>query len=1112
MMTTTKKKLKIVFQDSDLASEFCQCVSLLEPEASAKAKGKGNPETPVSLPAGFIVPSGGSSGREDRGYDRASPPYGSGSGSGPDSGARIWDVVFRCLAGSRRKKSGRVSVTTHDGSYVLRALRLGRIDRIRRNLNIGDGDDNGSLSSSDESEDDGSEPPFGEKGDKGASVPNDLRHWKVTDEFPLNNLSVVLRWDGVSVDIFKKVGMMTTTEKKLKIIFQDSDLASEFCQCVSSPKSSFLTDWARTLSGVPSPDKVLEEGRDDVQVLVDIVSCWDLPEPGSVSSSVNTSKFGANKRYIIARIGGVEVHRTKPLSGIYENLIFTVKTDSLFLLSLPPIALFSEILERDERNENEEDEGLTLEVMETNAFRRDDSLGGAKVLLETLYKSKGERIEYDLKLSATKRGHWNENVGTIVLRCRRATQRDRDVLSALREGHSISVDDGTGGRVPGVRKQAKFNLRRTSKNVHDNQGNKVKKYRVRPKPDPRQKRATKWLTDAQIQEGAMKASNRWLETGTGNLGRVFLEVIGCDGLPVSDFFQQTDALVCVVFEDSAVMTDVIFNCPSPRWLPWSKRAFIFRRFDSRSQIFLSVSDYDVGKDVHNNIIGRAVIDLLSLRPATEYLLHYNLFDNSEVIGEKKRRDSVTVRIFIEVQDERRLVLSALVPPSSIFVATKKQKDFRVIHYACSGKEGNSNEFDMKLINAYIEELMGYCHFVVYYIREGFINVLLWRGHFPLRIPVPKCKSGQDDARVRWWTLCLLPLHSVAAFVSGVVLVERPHFLPSFVIALIAWVLTASLEFRDKDPSPWRGNKPFYEVAWNLVTNKPLPSPPIAANENKEESELFRRNWKNRYSMFEMESKIKYQKSLKLKEDYLKEFNLVGRADISGSTESEGMQGPFRQLKLLWCQVLEVLETILFWVRFIRNVVLWEQYYLAFFACISCYVLAVLFLFVPFKFLIYWCMRILIWIFLGPWMKIVDFFWDSKIKPAIEIMRKEAVEQGFESSIKLRRIKKENATKEKEFKQLMFGRYITKVPIIKAEKHHQFPLPHSTARPIKKPEQHTREAMKNSKRVLGQYLVGELIPHQFTDTLSSPADEKTFELKVKEGDDYKPPSEFDPLLS
>lgn len=121
---------------------------------------------------------------------------------------------------------------------------------------------------------------------------------------------------------------------------------------------------------------------------------------------------------------------------------------------------------------------------------------------------------------------------------------------------------------------------------------------MRPHPDPSRPEATLWMTHDEIEGETLKESRNWVDAGSGAHGRIFVEILGCDKLPNMDVGgfagNKTDAFVSLVFEDIYVRTDVIDDCLSPRWPPWSQRAFVFHILHSSSQLFLGVFDYDAG--------------------------------------------------------------------------------------------------------------------------------------------------------------------------------------------------------------------------------------------------------------------------------------------------------------------------------------------------------------------------------------------------------------------------------------------------------------------------------------------------------------------------------------
>ncbi len=228
-------------------------------------------------------------------------------------------------------------------------------------------------------------------------------------------------------------------------------------------------------------------------------------------------------------------------------------------------------------------------------------------------------------------------------------------------------------------------------------------YKIRPGPDPLRPDETTWMTHDEILHESRKPSHNWIDAGSGTLGRLFVEVIGCDDLPQLDVGgfagNFTDAFVSLVFEDAVCQTDVIADCLNPRWMPWSQRAFIFHVFHSSSQLFIGVFDNDAGMnpaDDHDPI-GRVSVDVSNLRRDTIYDLKYNLYSSAKM-SSRKPKGSITIRLRLEIFDERKVLLSNLEPPPYLFVNTKARRDFRVLRYTCVGKF-DTERYNIKVINA-----------------------------------------------------------------------------------------------------------------------------------------------------------------------------------------------------------------------------------------------------------------------------------------------------------------------------------------------------------------------------------------------------------------------------
>ena len=155
-------------------------------------------------------------------------------------------------------------------------------------------------------------------------------------------------------------------------------------------------------------------------------------------------------------------------------------------------------------------------------------------------------------------------------------------------------------------------------------------FKTQPNADPDRLEETAWLTHDELQNEALGPSTTWIEAGYGSLGKVFVELICCENLINLDLGlnDSTDSFAAIVFEDSMVTTDIIYDCLNPRWMPWSRRAFAFNIYHPSSMLFLGVFDHD--EMGNHDPIGRLVINTSKFHSNTTYLLHYHLRHHENV--------------------------------------------------------------------------------------------------------------------------------------------------------------------------------------------------------------------------------------------------------------------------------------------------------------------------------------------------------------------------------------------------------------------------------------------------------------------------------------------------
>lgn len=237
--------------------------------------------------------------------------------------------------------------------------------------------------------------------------------------------------------------------------------------------------------------------------------------------------------------------------------------------------------------------------------------------------------------------------------------------------------------------------------------------RVKPEPDPERPNETKWMTSEEIDAESEKPSKKWIEVGSGQLGTLFVEIIACDGLPNMDTAAlgggKTDAFASLVYEDCIVNTEVINDVLSPRWMPWTQRAFIFHITHPSSQLMVGVFDYDSPTPMaEHDAIGRAAIDITNFRPGTEYTLYYDLF-TSAIVKKRKSKGQIKLRIRIEIPDGRKCILAAVKPPPENYVNVATSRDYRVATFVCEGKvRGACKSFGATIILAAHSSIVHIC--------------------------------------------------------------------------------------------------------------------------------------------------------------------------------------------------------------------------------------------------------------------------------------------------------------------------------------------------------------------------------------------------------------------
>jgi len=126
----------------------------------------------------------------------------------------------------------------------------------------------------------------------------------------------------------------------------------------------------------------------------------------------------------------------------------------------------------------------------------------------------------------------------------------------------------------------------------------------------------------------------------------------------------------------------------------------------------------------------------------------------------------------------------------------------------------------------------------------------------------------------------------------------------------------------------------------------------------------------------------------------------------------------------------------------------------------------------------WALRLGVWVFLGPWMKVVDIFYMKKDQTTEEARkaqeaRMKARLNALLASARNTQIRKEELVKLKDMKKYMFGQYLAVLPKFKQQRYFDFPLSPSCAYAHSAGETYDIACRKS-----GQHLTGDMIPRRY----------------------------------
>lgn len=788
--------------------------------------------------------------------------------------------------------------------------------------------------------------------------------------------------------------------------------------------------------------------------------------------------------FCVVKYDGKRIHKTKPSEELGCDPIWTPHSSkSLFLLRTTAKEMSRSIMNISVYTKKESSLPSMLTTV-TNVFM------GQVHIDSMIIRSHCAEERFELNIE-DELGEQTSNLGTLALRYRVATPSDIEILSMLnRESapplHTELVGDMITNSTSRPTEKALnlFHNRPTrpvatlvtekdEKEIAQNSflqsvgyifteqtatcpETGQTKVRVKPYPDPDRSEKTKFLRPHDLNVETRLPSSKWTEAGSGSIGKLFVEILSCDDLPNLDSGGEiignfTDSFCTLVYEDTCAMTDVIDDELSPRWMPWTNRAFAFNVMHPASILYLGVFDFDV-LGTHDPI-GRVAVNVCNLQRDTIHTITYNLYPSSNVT-ERKAAGTITIRVRLEWFDPRAALLATLKPRPNMHVNVSKEKSFTVVRYTCYGEHDNMEKFDMTLMRSYINEIFVYKAAVSYALSDTFTSLILWKGQVEI------CSV-------------MLPLHSLILFISSTRLVEKPQLIVPYSLLGIAWMMLANLTIVRQHPSPWQSRLSFFDYLNILRTGKSsIPVKAIREYEGAEAAKAYELAWEKRV---EKDRKIAEKKA-----ELLQEINNIGDVNIHTEVSNQAFipvdllnrLGRYQGIVGRMCRKF----------RFVKIILTWEESIVSFLVTATFLSAGLVALLLPWGFILTWAGRIIAWGFLGPHMKLVDLFLranekkDGKLKNLIK---------NFDMQSNNARLSREEALKVKDMKEVAFGTYSVQVPSFNLSRHYDRPLPQSSSRVYRKapPCRNVRNNLRVSMAGLGrqdmlipgQQLYGAMIP-------------------------------------
>ena len=279
------------------------------------------------------------------------------------------------------------------------------------------------------------------------------------------------------------------------------------------------------------------------------------------------------------------------------------------------------------------------------------------------------------------------------------------------------------------------------------------------------------------------------------------------------------------------------------------------------------------------------------------------------------------------------------------------------------------------------------------------------------------------------TPLLFPMYSLCFFCATTTLVERPYLIVPFTLLGWGMMMLALLTIRRQHPSPWNSCPSFWHYLCLLkdgVAPNDARGNTIKEYEGWEAAQAYERRQNQR---LEQDRKIALKKAA-----LQQQISTIGDEDMSTKVSTQGAI-PLELLNRL-ARYQGIIGRLCSKFRFIKMILTWEESVVSFWITATLLFAGAVTLLLPWAFILTWSGRIITWGLFGPQMKIVDFMLQAQqarnnsqtgASTDAEDKPLKSLVSKFQEQFKLARMRREEAVKLKDIKSLAFGKYSIQVP-------------------------------------------------------------------------------------